>query len=78
MTLELDLHGFTCEEAIYKIQRTIVNNPLCDCIEVIHGFNNGSVLKNLLSNKSNIHNKRVITTYPNPYNMGRTTIVLKK
>lgn len=78
MTLELDLHGLTSDEAIYTIQRTIVNNPLCDYIEVIHGFNNGSVLKDLLSNKSNIHSKRVLATYPNPYNRGRTIIVLKK
>ena len=78
MTLELDLHGLNSEEAIYTIQRTIVNNPLCDYIEVIHGFNNGSVLKDLLSNKANIHSKRVIATYPNPYNKGRTLIELKK
>ena len=78
MTLELDLHGLTSEEAIYAIQRTIVNNPLCDYIEVIHGFNNGSVLKDLLSNKSNIHNRRVLATYPKPYNKGRTVIALKK
>ena len=77
MTLELDLHGKTCDEAIYLLQRTIVQNPTCDRIDVIHGFNNGCVLKNLLVKKENIHSKRVVCTRPDPYNMGRTTIFLR-
>lgn len=77
MTLELDLHGFTIPEAIKLIQRTIVNNPTCKCIEAIHGFNNGCALKNLLKNKTNLHNKRVLYTFPDPLNEGRTLIMLK-
>ena len=77
MTLEIDLHGKTSDEAIYLIQRTIVQNPNCDRIDVIHGFNNGCVLKNLLKKKENIHSKRVVGTSPNPYNLGMTTIYLK-
>lgn len=41
MAIELDLHGFTLSQALYKIQRTIVANPKCNCIEVIHGYNQG-------------------------------------
>ena len=77
MTLELDLHGFTIPQAIYKIQRTIVNNPLCRCIEVIHGFNHGCGLKNILKDKYNLHSKRVLKTLPVPFNEGRTYIILK-
>ena len=77
MSIELDLHGSTVSDAIHTIQRTIVENPLCDLIIAIHGFNNGNALKTTLSNKYNIHNKRVISTSPYPYNEGRTIIYLK-
>lgn len=77
MSLELDLHGLTIPQAIYEIQRTIVNNPSCRCIEAIHGFNNGCILKNVLKDKNNIHNKRVIKTLPVPFNEGRTLIFLR-
>ena len=77
MSIELDVHGLTVEETVRTIQRLIVDNPYCSCIEVIHGFNNGSKIKSLLSNKFNIHSKRVIRTAPVPYNAGRTMIYLK-
>lgn len=77
MTLELDLHGKTSDEAVYTIQRAIVQNPNCNRIDVIHGFNNGCVLKNLLKKKENLHSKRVVCTRPDPFNLGRTIIYLK-
>ena len=48
MTLELDLHGLTPSIAIQRIQRFIVENPQCDCIEIIHGYNKGKKLKFVL------------------------------
>ncbi len=78
MNLELDLHGLTVDEAINKIQRTIVKNQTCTCIETIHGYRNGCVLKNVLMDKNNLHNKRVLKTLPHPFNEGRTIIYLKK
>ncbi len=77
MALELDVHGYGVKQAIYAIQRTIVSNPSCNCLEVIHGFNNGCKVKELLMNKANIHNKRVLGTRPVPFNEGRTQIILK-
>ncbi|MDE6408146.1 MAG: Smr/MutS family protein [Anaeroplasmataceae bacterium] len=77
MSVELDLHGFTIPQAIHMIQRTIVANPKCTCIEVIHGYNNGCILKNVLKNKYNIHNRKVIKTVPAPFNEGRTLIFLE-
>ncbi len=77
MTIEIDLHGFTVSEAIHTIQRLIVNNPNCTCIEVIHGYNSGCILKDTLRNKYNIHSKRVKSTFPVPFNDGRTMIMLK-
>lgn len=77
MSIEFDVHGFSTVVTIRMLQRLIVNNPKCSCIEVIHGYNNGSKIKELLRNKINIHNKRVIKTLPVPFNDGRTMIILK-
>lgn len=77
MLVELDLHGLTVPQAIYTIQRTIIANPKCTCIEVIHGFNRGCIIKKTLMNKNNIHNKKVLKTLPVPFNEGRTLIFLK-
>ena len=77
MMIELDVHGLSVSEAIYKIQRVIVNNPKCDCLEVIHGYNNGQAIKNELRNKNNIHSKRVLNTYQDEFNAGKTVICLK-
>ena len=77
MSIELDVHGYSTDYTIRTIQKIIVDNPKCECIEVIHGFNNGSRIKELLKNKINIHNKRVIKTVPVPFNSGRTKILLK-
>lgn len=63
MSLELDVHGYTTAMVIRAIQRCIINNPSCRCIEVIHGFNNGSRIKDLLKNKYNIHNRKVEIPY---------------
>lgn len=77
MSLEFDAHGYSIEVTIRKIQRLIINHPDCTCIEVIHGYNNGSAIKNTLSNKINIHSKRVLKTLPVPFNEGRTMILLR-
>lgn len=76
MSITLDLHGYTSCEGVREIQKTIVLNPKCNCIEVIHGFNNGSSLKRLLENKINIHSKRVKKTLAHPFNPGRTLVFL--
>ena len=76
MSIELDVHGYSSNMMIRTIQKLIVQNPKCTCIIVIHGFNNGSVLKNILMNKRNIHNRRVLKTLPMPFNAGRTMIIL--
>ncbi len=78
MLIELDVHGLTIPSVIKMIQRLIVKNPNCSCIEVIHGYNSGSKIKEYLKNKTNIHNKRVAKTLPTPFNEGRTMIFLKQ
>lgn len=75
--LTLDLHGYTRKDALREIQRAIVQNPSCKLIEVVHGFNNGNELKELLRKKENLHNSRVISTVQSPCNEGRAFIHLK-
>ncbi len=77
MTIEIDLHGSSVKGAIYMIQRAIVDNPNCVCIRAIHGFNNGSKIKNAIRDPFNIHNRRVKCVYPEPRNEGVTLIHLK-
>ena len=75
--LEFDVHGYSIEVAIRRIQRLIIDHPDCTCIEIIHGYNNGNAIKRVLSNAANIHSRRVIKTLPVPFNEGRTMIFLK-
>ena len=77
MSIEIDVHGYSVETTIKTIQKLIVQNPKCSCIEVVHGFNNGCLIKNILSNKWNIHSRRALKTLPVPFNDGRTMILLK-
>ena len=77
MTKTIDVHDYSLTCAIRKIQRTIIENPKANKIIVIHGFNNGTVIKDALSNYKNIHNKRVYNTLVDPFNYGRTWIYLK-
>ena len=77
MTKTIDVHDYSLTCAIRKIQRTIIENPKANKIIVIHGFNNGDVIKNTLTDFRLIHNKRVIKTLPEPFNEGRTWIYLK-
>lgn len=78
MTKEINVHDCTKKEAIRNIQKVIVKYPTLDLLIVIHGFNNGSAIKEMLKNKYNIHNKRVKKTIPEPFNDGRTWIYLNK
>lgn len=72
----IDVHGFAIKTVVKSIQRIITANPSCTCIEVIHGYNSGNHIKEILKNKYNIHNKRVVKTLPTPFNEGRTMIFL--
>ena len=78
MTKILDLHGFTPQVAVKKIQKTIMENPKCEKLIAIHGFNRGNAIKNILLDHHNIHNNRTIKTIPEPFNEGRTWIYLKR
>ena len=77
-TLEIDVHGFSKDATVRAIQNLIRRHPEATYIEVIHGYHNGCAIKNLLSNKCNIHSSRVLRTLPVPFNDGRTMIILKR
>lgn len=76
MSKELDLHDLTVEESRRLIQQE-AKDPYITSIEVIHGFNSGSRLKELCSNPWNLQCKRISKCMPHPINNGRTIILLK-
>jgi DNA-nicking Smr family endonuclease len=73
--MEIDLHGLTLDEARAELQRCLKSCPKdITEIEVIHGYTNGSVLKNFVRRqfKHPRVSKKIITT-----NNGMTTFLLK-
>jgi len=76
--MQIDLHNFTLKDAKEIINKNIeycIKNNIYN-LEIIHGFNNGSKIKNYLKNSKTLRN-----TYPNIkeiipdlLNSGKTTI----
>lgn len=60
MTKQIDIHGYTVEEAKRYIEKTIANldKDVTELV-VIHGYHGGNQLKNLLSNPNGIRSKRI-------------------
>lgn len=76
--MQIDLHNFTLKDAKEIINKNIeycIKNNIYN-LEIIHGFNNGSKIKNYLKNSKTLRN-----TYPDIkeiisdlLNSGKTTI----
>jgi len=60
MIVEIDIHGLTEQVAIKTLEKFIVS---CDHsvteIVVIHGFNSGNVLKDMVRNSNKLRSKRI-------------------
>jgi len=73
----IDLHGFTGEQAkrllLFEINRAPVN---AEKILVIHGCNNGTVLRDMVRN--DLSSPRISEIMPCFANDGESTIFLKK
>lgn len=74
--IQVDLHGLTCAEA-----KRFLNNIICLVnpgfrFDVIHGYNHGTALKNMLMEDFN--NKRVIKKNPDHKNPGLTHILISQ
>lgn len=73
-TIEVDLHGLTLTEAINTVQYTLeCAPPTTWAIDVIHGYHNGTVLKQLAAIYE--HTKICRKEY-NHSNIGRTRFIL--
>ena len=65
-----DVHGMKCYEA-----RRFINNIICivntDCqLVIIHGYNHGTAIKEMLS--QNFKNRHIYERFPDPSNQGVT------
>ena len=75
-TLTIDLHGMRANELKPRLEAMIESQRIGDCekLFLIHGFNNGTVLRDIIRNdlKSNR-----IKKIQNGSNSGETVILLK-
>lgn len=73
----LDIHGLTGEEAKKRILKTIEKAPAgTERIIVIHGCNNGTVLRDLV--RKSIRSPRILDIVPTFSNDGETSVYLRK
>lgn len=72
--ISVDLHGMQKEEASYFIRRLIDSNPFAFSMEVIHGFHNGTILRNMV--KKELVSMRIVDRYSDPWNPGSTYLTI--
>ena len=72
--ISVDLHGMQKEEAAYFIQRLINSNPFAFSMEIIYGFNHGTVLRNMINQE--LVNMRIAKRYSDPRNPGSTYLAI--
>lgn len=77
--IEIDVHGMTVADAIYHIEREVANAPSGTYrIKVIHGFNNGTRIKDAIQRELG-HGlvPKILRIVPGS-NQGTTELVLKE
>ena len=72
--ISVDLHGMQKEEAGYFIQRLINGNPFAFSMEIIYGYNHGTVLRNMINRE--LVNMRIAKRYSDPWNPGSTYLTI--
>lgn len=73
----IDIHGMTGDEARRRLEREIAAAPhLLEKIVVVHGCNNGTVLRDVV--RKRLRSSRILDIIPTFSNDGETTIYLKK
>ena len=75
-TLTVDLHGMRANELKSRLETMIESNRIGDCekLILIHGFNNGTALRDIIRN--DLSSSR-IKSIQNGSNSGETVIILK-
>lgn len=72
LSITVDVHGLSCKEA-YRLINNIINYANSSFgLVVIHGFNHGTAIKDMLANSFN--NPNIEIKYVDPYNPGITYI----
>ena len=77
--MQLDLHSFSFLEAKEKIKKEILNcyNKNINSLEIIHGYNSGTKIKEYLNNSKELRSmKEVKEIRPSLLNSGKTIIYL--
>lgn len=77
--MQLDLHSFTLKEAKEIIKKEIINcyNNNINTLEIIHGYNSGTSIKNYLKNSKELRSlKEVKEIIPSLLNSGKSIIYL--
>ena len=60
MILTIDIHGLVEYDAIKTLEKFIANAPKdCEQIIVIHGYSQGSVLKDMVRNPNKLRSRRI-------------------
>ena len=60
MQLEIDIHGMTEFDAMKTLEKMIAKAPSdCEEILVIHGYTQGSVLKDMVRNPNKLRSRRI-------------------
>lgn len=76
-SLRIDIHGMYVEDALDKLRHCINNAPKnVEKIIIIHGYNNGTALKDAV--RYRLHNPRILEITNNFGNEGESTIWLKR
>lgn len=72
----IDIHGLIASEAKIRIEKEIASSPSSiKKIIVIHGYNKGNVLQEMVRN--NIRSSRIVEIIPSFLNSGISIIFLK-
>lgn len=70
--IAVDLHGLGTKDSLVLMNNIInLNRNQCS-IEVIHGFNHGTALKDMINGR--FYNRRVVSMKPAPNNPGVTVL----
>ena len=70
ITITVDVHGLKCQQA-KKLIRNIINIASTSfSLVIIHGYNHGTAIKNMLSD--NFANSHITSRYIDPFNQGVT------
>lgn len=75
-TIKIDVHGQYVEDALQTVRHAIAAVPrTTEKVVVIHGYNNGTAIKDALRR---LHSPRILEIAPSLLNPGETVIWLKR